>query len=146
MVDLYREEIETHGLGLQVQLDPSLPPVWGAGSQLAQVIANLLSNAVKYTPHGQVTLRTSFMPPLQQVCLEVEDTGIGIREDEIPHLFERFYRSEQVVQSSIPGTGLGLGIVSEIAELHGGSVAVHSQPGEGSLFQVCFPARPVSVM
>ncbi|MEJ2748336.1 MAG: sensor histidine kinase, partial [Anaerolineae bacterium] len=73
------------------------------------------------------------------VCLEIKDTGMGIGPDDLPHLFERFYRGRNVSQGNIPGTGLGLAIVKEIVELHRGHIEVTSQPGQGTTFQVRLP-------
>jgi two-component system phosphate regulon sensor histidine kinase PhoR len=74
------------------------------------------------------------------VCLEVQDTGIGIDPDDKPHLFDRFYRGRLVRQSKIHGTGLGLAIVKEIADMHDSKIEVHSELGKGSKFYVRFPA------
>ena len=75
----------------------------------------------------------------EMACLEVQDTGIGIDSEDMPHLFERFYRGRQVRQSKIHGTGLGLAIVKEIIDMHGGRVTIHSELGKGSTFQAWLP-------
>lgn len=130
---------EAAGLTLHAALDPDLPLVWGEQNQLAQVVANLLGNAINYTPAGQITIRT--FPQLEQrrVCFQVEDTGLGIPEEELSHIFERFYRGDQPATLDIPGTGLGLGIVQEIVRMHQGSITVDSTLGEGSTFTVTLP-------
>jgi two-component system phosphate regulon sensor histidine kinase PhoR len=74
------------------------------------------------------------------VCLEVTDTGIGIAAEDIPRIFESFFRTEGARQQSARGTGLGLPIVKRIVDLHGGQIQVESQPGRGSTFRVAFPA------
>ncbi|MBN1887031.1 MAG: response regulator [Thermoflexales bacterium] len=131
-------------------------------SQLRQVISNLLSNAIKYTPDGgQITcecrLHTAAegvagasekadpaewpdaadLPAGRWAALRVSDTGVGIGLEHLPHLFERFYRVQ--AQGVIPGAGLGLSIVKELVELHGGRIAVASTPGRGSVFAVYVP-------
>lgn len=103
---------------------------------LRHILFNLLGNAVKYSPEDSVvTLRLSRRE--SRVRIEVIDRGIGIPEKDLPHLFETFHRCSNV--GDIPGTGLGLVIVKRCAELHGGSVEVHSQPGEGTTFTVDLP-------
>jgi len=104
---------------------------------LRHALGNLLSNAVKYSPEGgQVVLEVSCSP--QELSFAVRDGGIGLPAEEIPRLFETFYRASNA--SHIPGTGLGLAIVKRSVELHGGSVSVESEPGRGSCFRVTVPA------
>jgi PAS domain S-box-containing protein len=135
----YLVQAEIKGLRLTFNPDPDLPPIHGAEYQLAQVLTNLLSNAINYTPRGQVTVSTSIDARRGQACLLVQDTGMGISSEDLPHLFERFYRGQQVGSSNIPGTGLGLSIVKEIVDLHGGEIKVESRPGEGTTFRVWLP-------
>jgi PAS domain S-box-containing protein len=127
--------------------------VWGNGGQLRQVIRNLLSNAIKFTPDGgQITLEclplqdsirsedwpgTSGLGRGRWAALRVVDNGIGISTEDLPHLFERFYRAE--AESNVPGTGLGLAISRELVELHGGHIAAASTQGTGSTFAVYLP-------
>ena len=109
--------------------------------RLSQVLDNLLSNAVKYTPRDgrvQVSLRPA--PDTEGwALLTVQDTGIGMSEDEIAQLFTSFYRTEQVRRAAIPGTGLGLAITQSLVRAHGGEIEVTSTPGEGSTFTVRLP-------
>ena len=106
--------------------------------RLRQALSILLDNAVKYTPEGgRVTM--SIVEEDGSVGVEVSDTGIGIPEDQIPHVFERFYRAEEA--RSTEGLGLGLSIARQIAEDHGGSIEVRSKPREGSTFIIRIP-RP----
>jgi len=111
--------------------------VLGEHNQLAQVITNLLANAIHYTPAGRVRVTTSQTDGY--VCLTVQDTGIGIEPEDLPHIFNRFYRGRRAGQSNIPGSGLGLGIVKEIVDLHQGRIEVDSQVGGGSTFRVWLP-------
>ncbi|MEW6280388.1 MAG: ATP-binding protein [Candidatus Eremiobacterota bacterium] len=107
--------------------------------RLKQVLINLLDNALKFTPSGgQVTLRTRLEG--ERWVLEVEDTGPGIPEADLPHLFDHFFRSRDTRLRSVQGTGLGLAIVKEIVERHGGSVSARSQVGVGSVLVVSLPA------
>ena len=105
--------------------------------RLRQALSILLDNAVKYTPQegGRVSMR--IVQEDASVGVEVSDTGIGIPEDQIPHVFERFYRAEEA--RSTEGLGLGLSIARQIAEDHGGSIEVRSKPREGSTFIIRIP-------
>src|SRR5215208_2809875 len=104
--------------------------------RLRQALSILLDNAVKYTPEGgRVTMK--IVEEDSSVAVEVSDTGIGIPEDQIPHLFERFYRAEEA--RSTEGLGLGLSIARQIAEDHEGGIEVRSKPREGSTFIIRIP-------
>jgi signal transduction histidine kinase len=106
--------------------------------RVTQVLDNLLSNAIKYSrPGDTVTLRA--WETDEAVCFTVTDTGIGIAEEDLPKIFTRYFRSNSVRESSIPGVGLGLGIVKRIVENHGGSVTANSRPNLGSTFTVTLP-------
>lgn len=132
-----RGSAEAAGLTLTCEVAENLPPVVARPDQLTRALTNLVSNAIKYTAAGSVRVQTRL--DAQRVCLEVRDTGRGIPADELPHVFERFYRGKGVSQSTIPGTGLGLSIVKEIIESHGGTVEVESTVGVGSTFRVWLP-------
>jgi signal transduction histidine kinase len=129
---------ERKGLALTVQVAPELPDLEGDRRLLAQALDNLVSNAIKFTPAGgTVTIRAR--PADDGVELEVEDSGVGITTDELPHLFERFFRASTAVAS---GTGLGLPIARSIADLHGGTISVDSTVGVGSTFRLRLPLAP----
>ena len=125
-------------------LDPRLPIVAGDRDRLIQVVSNLVNNAVKYSPEGgTVTLTTRIEGRFALVS--VTDTGIGIPPDEIGHVFERFRRVRSGAAQSIPGTGLGLTIVKQIVEMHGGKIWVESAVGHGSSFHFTIPLAPEGV-
>ena len=106
--------------------------------RLRQVVVNLLDNAIKYTPEGgKITVRVQAESGL--AVLEVIDNGIGISSDALPHVFERFYRSEQIQARKARGTGLGLSMVLTIVEAHSGKVSVKSRENEGAYFRVELP-------
>jgi two-component system, OmpR family, sensor kinase len=108
--------------------------------RLRQALSILLDNAVKYTPEGgRVTIRIAEADG--NVGVEVADTGIGIPEDQIPHIFERFYRADEA--RSTEGLGLGLSIARQIAEDHNGSIGVRSKPRVGSTFIIRIPRSKV---
>ncbi len=138
VITAHLPRLEAAGLELITDLQPDLPPLNGEPNQLAQVITNLLANAINYTPAGQIFVRT-FMDEKGSLCLEVEDTGLGIAKGDMVHLFDRFYRGQNASKLNVPGTGLGLAIVQEIVNLHGGEITVQSSEGKGVTFQVCLP-------
>ena len=106
-----------------------------------QVVVNLLDNAIKYTPDkGAVHLRVSAVNG--HAILEVEDTGIGIAPENLPHIFERFYRVDPTRSTNADSAGLGLAIVKSICTAHGAEVKVQSQAGVGSIFSVRLPLSP----
>jgi two-component system phosphate regulon sensor histidine kinase PhoR len=107
-------------------------------TRLSQVLVNLLDNAIKYTPHnGIVSVSTQLRGDMIQV--DVSDSGIGIPEEDIPRIFERFYRVDKAHSRDLGGTGLGLSIVKHIVQAHGGNVWVKSAPGAGSTFSFTVP-------
>jgi heavy metal sensor kinase len=127
--------------GLECQLDPG-PPVMIRGDQdlLLQLMLNLSDNAIRYTPSGgQVAL--GWRVNKDQVQLWVQDTGIGISQEHLPYLFDRFYRVDKARSRAEGGVGLGLAISHWIAEAHQGSIHVESAPGKGSTFTVLLPTK-----
>jgi len=129
---------------LDVQAAP-MPLIGGDGDRLAQVLTNLISNAINYTPiGGQVSVRTSARNGGVEV--EVQDSGIGIKEDDLPRIFERFYQVDKA-RGPRRGTGLGLAIVQEIVQAHGGRITVSSAgEGQGSTFTVWLPSPHLSTV
>jgi len=122
---------------LREEIEPGIV-VLGDGERLDQMVGNLLDNAVQYTPReGRVVF--GLQRSNGRVQLEVRDTGQGIKADEIAHVFERFYRGESARASRPAGTGLGLAIVKYVAEAHGGTVSVVSEPTNGTTFVVELP-------
>ncbi len=110
----------------------------GDASKLGQVVYNLIDNAVKYTPEGgRVTI--SLTGENRLVTFTVSDTGIGIPEEDVKHIFDRFYRVDKARSRATGGTGLGLSIVRQMVQLHGGEIAVESAVGNGSTFTVKLP-------
>ena len=110
--------------------------------RMIQVLNNLVGNAIRYTPEGgAVTVCTSRQEAEGRIwaTVAVSDTGIGIPRNELPHVFDRFFRGEEPRAMQLPGTGLGLSIVQEIVELHGGRVTVESEKGSGATFTVWLP-------
>ncbi|MBN2550141.1 MAG: PAS domain S-box protein [Anaerolineales bacterium] len=137
LVDTYQSLARSANLEMVFNLSSGLPRIQGDPKQLARLISNLLTNAIRYTPQGEVQVRTLLRD--SRVCLEIQDTGIGIDTEDMPFLFDRFYRGRNARQTDSPGTGLGLAIVKEIVDLHQGAIKVDSEVGKGSLFMVEFP-------
>lgn len=109
--------------------------------RIRQVLHNLLSNALKYTPdQGQV--RVNMHQSQKEVTIEVTDTGLGIPDHDLPHIFDKFYRVQNTAHTAVEGTGLGLAIAKSIVEQHGGQIGVESYEKRGSKFQVVLPLEP----
>jgi signal transduction histidine kinase len=110
----------------------------GDDLRLTQALHNLIGNAIKYSPQGgTITVRLERRD--QTACVSVTDEGIGIPAAALPHLFERFYRAENVNGTPTGGLGIGLYVVKEVVDRHGGTVAVESTEGQGSTFTICLP-------
>lgn len=137
VVTAHQPRAEATGLHLSFAPGPAVPAVMGDANQLSQVATNLVANALNYTVYGTVAVSTACRDG--QVLLQVADTGRGIASEDLPRIFERFYRGEQVNKNNIPGTGLGLAIVKEIVEMHQGRIEVDSRLEGGTVFTVSLP-------
>ncbi len=137
----FRPAYQEKGVALHAEVDPRTPRVQVDRERFLQVLSNLLDNALRYTPEGgRVTLRV-FPEGRRWVRFEVQDTGIGIPPEHLPHIFKRFYRVEPSRSRGHGGSGLGLTIVRLLVEAHGGQVWAESPgPGQGSTFIVRLPA------
>lgn len=115
-----------------------LPQIRADGVKLSRAIAHLLENALQYTlPNGTVCIRTCLAAG--EAIVQVSDTGIGIGDDDLPHIFEQFYRADKARSISGGGAGLGLFIARRIVEAHDGRIEVESAVGQGSVFRICLP-------
>jgi len=125
---------EAAGITLERRLAPV--EVFADAGRLHQVITNLLTNALKFTPAGgRVTVRTA--PAGAAAVLQVTDTGTGIPADELPRIFDRFWRGRGAAH--ISGSGIGLAVAAELASAHGGSLEAHSEPGHGAQLTLTLP-------
>jgi PAS domain S-box-containing protein len=120
--------------------------VIGEASQLERAVSNLLTNAVKFTPDGgRVEIEVVLDDRHREALVHVRDTGLGVAEEDLAHVFERFYRADEVQQQAIQGSGLGLAIVKSIVERHDGRVSLSSTPGQGTTASLSLPlARSVA--
>jgi GAF domain-containing protein/response regulator RpfG family c-di-GMP phosphodiesterase len=134
IVESFRPYCEKKGLRLVTQLD-ECSTVYLDMEKFDKVVYNLLSNAMKFTSEGG-TISVRLKSKNEHCILEVQDTGIGILKEQIPHLFERFRQAEGSANRSYEGSGLGLALVKELVELHGGQVSVESVYGEGTTFRL----------
>jgi two-component system phosphate regulon sensor histidine kinase PhoR len=136
-VDLFRKRAEEKGLKLILDQEDGTDPIMADRFRIEQVLINLIENAIRYTQSGSVTVRTGSRGGY--VNIVVSDTGVGIDEEHLNRLFERFYVVNKARSRSRGGTGLGLAIVKHIVTLHGGWVRVSSTPGSGTMFTVGLP-------
>jgi PAS domain S-box-containing protein len=129
---------EQKHITMTYELDDACPLVMGDDRELDRMLVNLVENAVNYTPgNGSVRVRTRASD--NGAIVEVADTGIGISEDDLPRIFERFFRADRARSTDIAGSGLGLAIAKKIVEMHRGSIDVESWVGQGTTFRVSLP-------
>ena len=144
VLQIVREEAHKQqiNLNLYFQVNPKEDKFCADRQRLQEILINLLSNGIKFTPAGgKTTLR--IWRENHQVIFEVEDTGIGISQQQLPLLFETFQQLEHPLQRNYGGTGLGLALTKQLIELHGGTIEVESAVGEGSIFTVCLPSQTI---
>ena len=138
-IEMVRFGAEAKGIQIQTQFDTNLEKCWGDPKRMQQVIWNLLSNAVKFTPDGGL-ISVGLQQQGSEIRLTVTDTGIGIRQEFLPHVFEAFQQADSSSSRQHGGLGLGLAIVRHIVELHGGKVyAASAGVGNGSTFTIRLP-------
>ncbi|MBV8086122.1 MAG: response regulator [Chloroflexi bacterium] len=133
----FRSAMERAGLRFVVECGALSQPVYVDREMWEKIVLNLLSNALKFTFEGEV--RVSLTEADGQAVLGVRDSGTGIAEDELPHIFERFHRVEGARARTQEGSGIGLALVWELVRLHGGTIGVHSRLDEGTEFTVSIP-------
>jgi PAS domain S-box-containing protein len=139
--DILRGIASSNHIRMESKIDPDIPEVILDPAKLKQVLYNYLSNALKFTPDGGcVTIHVS-AEPNDSFRIDVEDTGIGIRPEDVGRLFIEFQQLDAGIAKRYGGTGLGLALTKRIVEAQGGTVAVRSTPGEGSTFTAVLPCR-----
>ena len=144
LASTFRSVMENAGLRFIIDCAPLSEPVWIDRDMWEKVVLNLLSNAFKFTLAGGVTIRLQELAG--QATLSVEDSGCGIPEAELPHVFKRFHRVDGARGRTQEGTGIGLSLVAELVNLHSGSIEVKSVVGQGSTFTVSLPLGSARVL
>ncbi|HVR96758.1 MAG TPA: ATP-binding protein [Thermoanaerobaculia bacterium] len=137
LASTFRSTVERAGLELAVDCPPLSEPVFVDRDMWEKIVLNMVSNAFKFTLEGRIEV--SLRPAGKEVELTVRDTGIGIPEEELPRIFERFHRVRGAQGRTYEGTGIGLSLVQELVKLHGGTIEVESREGRGSAFLVRIP-------
>jgi len=139
-VEFLADRAATASVSLAVTIPDDLPDLQADRKEMERLFTNLIDNAIKYNqPGGRVEIDGSTADGF--VCIQVQDTGVGISDEDLPHLFEDFYRATDKHTQQIRGTGLGLAIVAKIIDSHHGRIEVTSEPGEGSRFSVYLPQK-----
>jgi len=134
-------EAKKNGLEMSLEIEENLPDITGDRSRIEQVLLNIISNAVRYTPEGgRISVRAGRGDGT--VCMEVADTGIGIPPEDLPRIFDRFYRVDKARSRASGGTGLGLSIAKDIVVRHSGNISVESTVGKGTTMTVTLPIEP----
>jgi heavy metal sensor kinase len=145
VVDQFQIPAEEKGVILSASLDAGAV-ISADRTQIERLLSNLLSNAVKYTPKGgSVRVRVARDDSPGWAQLVIEDTGLGIPAENLPHIFDRFYRVRSAQTNLVPGLGLGLSFVAWIVEVHGGRIDVASTEGEGTRFTILLPVTEQAV-
>lgn len=134
------------GLYLNQQPGINLPLIVFDIDRMLQVMNNLLSNAIKFTDSGGITVATAYDPEANSVIISVRDTGMGVKKEDLPKLFQKFQQLGGLNQRKTGGTGLGLAISKEIIEQHKGKVIIESEFGKGTVFKVILPVSPKSTI
>ncbi len=135
----FRQQAEQKGIALEVQASDNLPPIRVDVERMMQVMGNLLTNALRYTSGGG-TIRLHAEAGAGNVSITVQDSGVGISADALPHVFDRFYRGDGSRRDNDGESGLGLAIARSLVNAQGGEISAHSEPGQGAAFVMAFPA------
>jgi signal transduction histidine kinase len=130
---------QSKSINLDVDLYPKIPPFMADIRGLQQILINLLSNAIKFTPSGGTVLLQVYSE-VDGIIFKISDNGIGIPPEDIPHLFERFFRAKNAVSHQISGSGVGLFIIKSLVEKMNGKVSVTSELNKGTTFEIFLPS------
>lgn len=137
LVERFADQLLEEGPTLELKCAKDFPPILADRDRTEQILVNLLGNAIRYTETGTITVEA--VKVNRQVWISVTDTGIGITQEDLPFLFERFWRADPSRASHSGGTGIGLAIAKRLVELQGGQIEVASELGTGSTFRFCLP-------
>ena len=143
MLAMHREKASRHGISMDLQMEMVANMTIEADQRkLKQILFNLLSNAVKFTHDGgSVRVVAMMLPGAKEIEISVEDTGIGIKPEDIQKLFQEFSQLDSAYDKEYGGTGLGLALTKKLVELQGGRIGVSSEFGKGSRFAFVLPVR-----
>ncbi len=137
-IDYVALKAKEKDISLDFYVDPTIDRIRGSKEYIQETLSNLLANSVKYTPrNGKIDIRV--IDKGNRVLIEIADNGIGIPREELPRIFEEFYRAANAKQTEKDGTGLGLSIAKQIVEIHNGKIWVESEEGKGSTFRIELP-------
>ena len=137
-LEIWEKLAEEKGIKISSSFDPAIGEVNSDKQKIYQSLANVLSNAVKFTDKGSIEVKSKLLEG-DLVLIEVKDTGIGIAEDQIPHMFEEFRQEDGSIKRDYGGTGLGLSISQRFVNFLGGDVAIKSKKGEGTSVRIVIP-------
>jgi PAS domain S-box-containing protein len=137
LASMFQSAIEKAGLQLEIDCPPLPGLVYVDRDMWEKIVLNLLSNALKHTFEGSITIRQYLQD--DHIELVIKDTGTGIAQDQLPHLFERFHRVANARSRTHEGSGIGLALVNELVKLHGGEIKVTSEEGKGTIFTISMP-------
>jgi signal transduction histidine kinase len=136
---LIKENANDHNIILREKIDPEMVSIWADRRALKQILFNLLNNAIKFSKKEGGVITVSTERENDMVKISVADTGIGIKEEDLPRLFQKFEQLDSGISRKYEGTGLGLAITKELVQMHGGKIWVESKYGQGSNFIFVLP-------
>ena len=139
LVQKFSDQLLEEGPTLHLDCPERLPKVLADPDRVEQVLVNLIGNAIAHTKAGKITVRAWTATGARCLWIAVTDTGVGIAPENLPHVFERFWRAEKSRNQQVGGTGIGLAISQRLVELQGGEIAVESELGQGSTFRFSLP-------
>ncbi|MEI6379830.1 MAG: HAMP domain-containing sensor histidine kinase [Cyanobacteriota bacterium ELA615] len=137
LVEKFSEQLLDDGPVLELDYPSDIPLVLGDLDRIEQILINLIGNAIRYTNEGKIQIK--LQKDSKWIWISIIDSGIGISNEDLPHIFERFWRVDKSRSSGFGGTGIGLAIVKRLIELHNGRIIVESELGKGSTFSFCLP-------
>jgi len=138
--DLLTPQMKEKNIHWASQMDKDLPEIYGDKNQLERVFINLIVNAIKFTPSGG-TIEVAARKVKDELIVKITDTGIGMKEEDLPRIFNEFYRAENAINQNIKGTGLGLTLAKKIIEAHQGKIWVTSKLNQGTTFHFTLPLK-----
>ena len=143
IVDVLNPQLQEKNLALKIEIPPDIIPVWVDRSQLERVFINLLGNAIKFSPE-KAKIAINVLDKEDCIQVDISDTGIGIASDDLPKIFDEFYRADNSINKYKKGTGLGLSLVKRIIDVHNGKISVKSRLNRGSTFSFILPKENVA--